>query len=247
MYASGGLFDDDNSNVDPYYGKKREADSKLFALENDFEQWRHLLETTNTAKTAKFSTLTQNVKSQIKEVSKMVKDLKKSIDSASGLNSNESQKRRSDVGDISKRVSSMKQMMTSEKTKEKVANDRRELLNSNAAKRSPWDRDEEVSNEVTLTNFRSNQEMIHREQDEVLDDMLGSLKRLGMMGNVIEVELEEQNELLDEIDDDMDHAQSRLDAMTAKLDKILGHSDGKKWCIIMVLVITLGIMIYFMF
>ena len=78
----------------------------------------------------KFSTLTQNVKSQIKDVSKMVKDLKKSIDSASGLNSNESQKRRSDVGDISKRVSSMKQMMTSEKTKEKVANDRRELLNS---------------------------------------------------------------------------------------------------------------------
>lgn len=53
----------------------------------------------------------------------------------------------------------------------------------NAAKRSPWDRDEEVSNEVTLANFRSNQEvsiifyelslliceMIHREQDEVLD------------------------------------------------------------------------------
>jgi len=246
MYANSNLFDDDTSNIDPYYGRKREADSKLFALENDFEQWRHLLETTNTAKTANFSSLTSKVKGQIKEVSKMVKELKKSVDSAS-LSNTDATKRRSDVGDISKRVSSMKSMMTSEKTKEKVANDRRELLNSNAAKRSPWERDDTVDNEVTLANFRQNQEMVHKEQDEALDDMLGSLKRLGMMGDVIQQTIEEDIELLEEMDEDMDHAQNRLDVMSAKLDKILGHSDGKKWCIIMVLVITLGVMIYFMF
>merc|ERR1719384_190626 len=104
----------------------------------------------------------------------------------------------------------MKSVMTSKQTKEKVEKDRRDLLASNNAKRNPWDNVEERENEITLNQYKSSQQQMHREQDEVLDDMLGSLKRLGVMGDVIEKELDEHNDLLDDVEEDLDHAQDRL-------------------------------------
>merc|ERR1719376_691096 len=67
--------DDHPLKSDPYEVQKRTTESELFHLQNDFETWQTLLETTNTAKTNKFNTVTQSVKRQMKTVQKSLKEL----------------------------------------------------------------------------------------------------------------------------------------------------------------------------
>merc|ERR1719356_632041 len=91
-------------------------------------------------------------------------------------------------------------------------------------------------NENTLTYAKQAVEEQHKEQDEILDDMSKCLQRINVINGVMSTELEHHNQLLDEVEEEMDIAQDKLTAMTERLDKILGHSDKNKICLIVILV-----------
>merc|ERR1719483_98067 len=245
--------DDHPLKSDPYEVQKRTTESELFHLQNDFETWQTLLETTNTAKSNKFNTVTQSVKRQMKTVQKSLKELDelntKRNDRISNLSEEDIEQRKKYITDTQALLQNMKDKIRSPRTKLKVEKNRQELLNErNSAFRSAISSDaDERNGERRLRDYEQSQQMVHKEQDDILEDMLSSIQKLGMMGDVISHELHEQNELIDEIDDDMDAAQDRLTRMTLRLDRILGHSDSKKWCLIIALSIVLMIMIYFMF
>lgn len=236
---------------DPYDVQKREIEGELFHLSNDFESWQTLLETTNTAKTKKFNTVTQSVKKQLKTVQRSLKDLAdlaKRNDRISKLSDEDLKRRDEYVTETQQQLQSMKDKIRSPRTKMKVEKDRQELLNErNKAFHSAISSDGDENDERSLRDFQSSQQMVYKEQDDILEDMLSSIQKLGMMGDVISHELHEQNELMDEIDEDMDAAQDRLTRMSFRLDRVLGHSDSKKWCLIMCLSIILFILIYLMF
>ena len=94
-------------------------------------------------------------------------------------------------------------------------------------------------------NYAQQQEMEIKVQDGILDEMTEGLKRLGVIGDTIKVELEEQDEMLEAVDTQMDEAKNRLDGLMIKIDKILGHSNKKRICVIIFLLILLIILVYF--
>jgi len=102
-------------------------------------------------------------------------------------------------------------------------------------------------NDQEILNDRQTQmQKIRDEQEEILGDMLSVLKVLGVQGHAITGELQEQNEMLKEIGGEMDNVQGRITQLAHKLDALIGHSESKKYCIIIVLVVVLMVMIYFM-
>jgi len=247
--------DDHPLKADPFMILKREVDEHLERLQTDFEKWKHLLENTNTAETADFSSLTQSIKSQrhrikegLKEMAEEVKKIRNNPTMYSHISQDNLSKREQYVQHNLRHISSIKENISCKKTREKVKRDKAEYLNSK--KRSPRtfnDIEEQRETHRNVTNFRQDVQLIERQQDDILDDMTDVLKRLNIMGETIGDELEEQNEMLQGVEDDLDDAQDRLTRMTNKLETLLGHSDGKKIGLIVMLVIILCVMMYFMF
>merc|ERR1712173_165421 len=100
-------------------------------------------------------------------------------------------------------------------------------------------------NDAMIATYRQQQELEINQQDEILDEMSEGLKRLGLIGDTIQVELKEQETMLDEVDEQMDEAKVRLIVLTAKVDKILGRSDKKRLGLICMLVLILVLLVYF--
>jgi len=115
----------------------------------------------------------------------------------------------------------------------------------------PEESQKELASRVANDEFISNRmEVVQtevKEQDAILDDMLSTLKRLGVHGDTINLELDEQNTMLNEVNDEMDTVMGRIKHLTDKLDRLMNFSMGKKVVIIVLLLIILVVMIYFMF
>merc|ERR1740129_1870866 len=122
--------DDHPLKSDPYEVQKRTTESELFHLQNDFETWQTLLETTNTAKTNKFNTVTQSVKRQLKTVQRSLKELadidSKRNDQISNLSESEKNKREKFTTEIQTHLQTIKDKIRSPRTKLKVEKDRQE-------------------------------------------------------------------------------------------------------------------------
>lgn len=91
------------------------------------------------------------------------------------------------------------------------------------------------------------QELIMKEQDDVLDDISDELKTIKHIAISIGDEMDEHNVLLDDLKDNIDNTNSRVNAANKKIDLISKISENKYSCIIICLIIILIIMsiIYF--
>lgn len=102
-------------------------------------------------------------------------------------------------------------------------------------------------NQEFINNQVEQAQVERKDQDEYLDDMLHTIKRLGVHGREIDIELKEQNKMLDEVNEEMDTAMARLNRLSKGVDKLLKGSTTKKIAVIIILLIILVLLIYFMF
>uniref|UniRef100_A0A7S4IM31 t-SNARE coiled-coil homology domain-containing protein n=1 Tax=Odontella aurita TaxID=265563 RepID=A0A7S4IM31_9STRA len=90
-----------------------------------------------------------------------------------------------------------------------------------------------------------NQRLQMKRQDEGLEMLGQSADRLGQLSMNIHEELGQQNKLLDEMEDDLDQATTRLDFVTQKTRELVQRSGGKKnFLIIVGLTIVVIILIF---
>merc|ERR1719192_2005855 len=132
--------------------------------------------------------------------------------------------------------------MKSPSTRDKLDRDKREI-----EARQGGMEEEFKSNDQMISSYRQQQKMEIHAQDEILDEMTEGLKRLGLIGDTIQVELKEQEGMLNEVDEQMDEAKDRLTVLTAKVDKILGQSQKKRMGLICFLMMILILLLYFSF
>mmetsp|Transcript_49358 Transcript_49358/g.44173 ORF Transcript_49358/g.44173 Transcript_49358/m.44173 type:complete len:107 (-) Transcript_49358:129-449(-) len=85
-----------------------------------------------------------------------------------------------------------------------------------------------------------------KDQDEIVEDMLTTIKRLNVHADDINVHIEEDNKILDELYNDMEIQENRIQKGILKLDKLL-NTKSKKYAIIIILLIVLFVLMYFMF
>merc|ERR1712060_769392 len=136
-----------------------------------------------------------------------------------------------------------RQVMKSPQTREKLERDKRAV-----EERLLGNDDPVIESRSSLVgHYHQQQEMEVKVQDEILDEMTEGLKRLGMIGDTIKVELEEQDQMLHNVDTQMDEAKNRLDVLMVKIDKILGHSNKKRIGVIILLLLVLLLLVYFSF
>merc|ERR1712228_729180 len=142
-------------------------------------------------------------------------------------------------------ISDCRNKMQSETTRD-IINQHKKEYEANKIE-SPQQRLSRIQNDEHINYHNQEQQQEMKQQDVILDDMHQTLKRLGVHANTINVEIESQTKLLDEVDEEMTITGDRLTRLTQKLDQLLGNSNSKKICLIVLLVVILVVMIYFMF
>lgn len=85
-------------------------------------------------------------------------------------------------------------------------------------------------------------------QDVAIDSLGVAVDRLGQMGKEVNLELKEQNLLLQGLDDDLDEAGNRMNAVMGSLAKLLKTKDGCMiWTIVLlflILVLLIALVIW---
>mmetsp|Transcript_62457 Transcript_62457/g.99293 ORF Transcript_62457/g.99293 Transcript_62457/m.99293 type:complete len:251 (+) Transcript_62457:30-782(+) len=237
---------------DPYYTVKLEIQRDVEAFTSDFDEWHDMLENSNTWQNREFKDLTDALKQQYKSINKKLKEVSKTIAAVesdrtnyASISTQELQDRKSFIGDMKTTINDYRGKMQSEKTRDILNQHKREYEQSKVE--TAQQRFSRIRNDEFIADHSQVQQQEEKQQDEILDDMKQTLKRLGVHANTINVELESQSKLLDEVDEEMDITKDRLTRLTQKLDALMGNSNTKKILLIVILVIILVVLIYFMF
>jgi len=237
---------------DPFYVVKEKVQELTTTLSTDFDRWKELLETTNTASHKDFAPLTQSVKVTLKKLNIDLNDLAQTIEIVSAnrqrfkdIDDKELDSRKRFVNDTKSTVQEYEDTLGSVRTKSKLERDSREQLyaKENSQRKSAKEREREREGNDFVDAKAQSQQQVERQQDEVLDDMTHALDRLGAMAGTIKTTLGEQNEMLKEFDNEMDRTQGAMGKVMRKIDKLLGQSDSGRLCCIFFLFVIVCVLI----
>lgn len=95
-----------------------------------------------------------------------------------------------------------------------------------------------MANSDYLKDQSQQQATIRRDQDQTLDKMGNALDRLNEMAVTIDTELREQDKILEDIDNEIDVAQGKMDQAIKQVEKLLKTKDKCQLATIAGLVIT---------
>jgi len=91
-----------------------------------------------------------------------------------------------------------------------------------------------------LNNEKQRQQQIIKQQDQDLDHLGHAVDKLHNIGKEINTEIKEQQILLDNLDNEINDASSRMDTVMAALQKLLKTKDSCQiWTIVILAVILL--------
>ena len=92
------------------------------------------------------------------------------------------------------------------------------------------------------------QQVMLRQQDAVLDDVIQATKQLGQMGETIGQELGQQSNLISEVTNDVDETNNKILIAKQRLDKMLAaQSEQRLMCLVCMLIgvfVTLCIIVF---
>ena len=161
--------------------------------------------------------------------------------------------RRSFISRTRASVKSMKDSLSTKLIRGKDETNIRQALLSNGPNRphdkyTRLDQEMERSNQRYVEDTHQQQQLIIRTQDDSMDLISKSVGSLKNMSQQIGNELDEQNVMLDDFHQEMDHTESRMDVTMKKMAKVMHMSNDKRqWCAIFVLLGILLVIIIFFF
>eukprot|EP01006_Ploeotia_vitrea_P046495 TRINITY_DN67030_c3_g1_i1.p1 TRINITY_DN67030_c3_g1~~TRINITY_DN67030_c3_g1_i1.p1 ORF type:complete len:174 (+),score=72.99 TRINITY_DN67030_c3_g1_i1:33-524(+) len=111
-----------------------------------------------------------------------------------------------------------------------------------------WRRRDEEDGEAYVESKRQEQELLFERQEVLLGDMEECVERLMTMGNAIGDELDLQAEMLDEVEEEVQDADTRMQMNLRRIDKMLSKSGWSKLqiivCLMFVIIFLLFLVIY---
>lgn len=247
---------------DPFYEVKDKVKALYSQLSSNYDSWKDMLENSNTANNIGFSDLTSSVKMSVSSIEVDLRDLQQTIAIVDAnrsrfrqIDDEELNSRRKFVNDTNAAVISIKEDLSSKRTREKIEQDKSGGNRNYSTRRQQrpdlFSGEGEVSkdNASYMQGVGQQQEMMIRQQDNVLDDMTSALTRLGDVAGNINKELIVQEEMINELDVELEHAQGTMDVVMKKMNKLLGRSDKGRYCclfwLIVIIVVLMVILIYF--
>jgi len=85
-----------------------------------------------------------------------------------------------------------------------------------------------------------------KDQDLSLDQLGDAVHRIGTIALELGSEISSQNKMIDDLEEDMDHAQTSIDLVTAKTKDLVKKSGGCQWFILIVFLVLVLITLTFL-
>lgn len=105
-----------------------------------------------------------------------------------------------------------------------------------------------VSRDAEAGGGMAQQQLVLKEQDMVLDEVIQATKRLGEMGATIGDELSQQSRLIDEVKSDVDDTNAKLRLAQDKVEALLGsQSESRLMCLVCMLLGVFATLTMFVF
>eukprot|EP00742_Colponemidia_sp_Colp-10_P002465 GILJ01002627.1.p1 GENE.GILJ01002627.1~~GILJ01002627.1.p1 ORF type:complete len:273 (+),score=54.41 GILJ01002627.1:74-820(+) len=235
---------------DPFVSFRDDVESSMKRLTASFEQWKELLQNTNTAKDYEFNAKNEELQEDIKDIEADLAALNDAVVAAERdrarfkLDSAELDNRRGFVANSRQIVRNIKETLSSPTTLAKIEKDKREqLLQRSKPVDSKISRAKsaiEESNEHYMRSQQQQQELLVHQQDQTLDVLAQSADRLIETSKAINVELDVHRRMIDDLSTDVDRAADNLNFVMKKVTKLLGTSDkGKIWTIFFLIVVMI--------
>jgi hypothetical protein len=85
-----------------------------------------------------------------------------------------------------------------------------------------------------------------KDQDSSLDQLGDAVHRIGAIALEIGSEITSQNQMIDDLEQDVDHAQSSIDLVTAKTKDLVKKSGGCQWFLLIVFLVFVLVCLVFL-
>ena len=100
----------------------------------------------------------------------------------------------------------------------------------------------EAANADALAQHGQQQQLQLEEQEEVLDDLHGAVRRLKSMGSQMNEELTTQNRMIGALEEQMDHVSGTMGMLRSKMAQMARSEDRGKYCAILLLTLLLVVL-----
>lgn len=243
---------------DPFGILKDSIQDSMKVLMSDFDRWKEVLQTSNTANHKEFPTLQKKVEDGLNKIDatlekgfKILGAIKKDRTRFAHIDDRELVSRETFLNEMDVIVKDTRQSLTSSRTQEKIESDRKKAdEKKKQAKESKFaglEREAQRQNQGFIDDQHSQIQLAHKEQDEVLENMSSVLKSIGVMADEMKVELEDQNQLLTQVNNQADEVNDKAQIVINRLQQLLNTNDKGKLCAIGVLLIILIALIVVVF
>mmetsp|Transcript_19327 Transcript_19327/g.48856 ORF Transcript_19327/g.48856 Transcript_19327/m.48856 type:complete len:261 (+) Transcript_19327:326-1108(+) len=237
---------------DPFYAFRDELQQHVEHASSRFATWKDLLESTDTSSNQEFrresaalSKELANLQSNVGDLEQVLQRVQTHRSNFAHISDDELLKRQAFIREMKNEVSSMKAAMSSPQTQGKIDQDKKASLLRRSQQHA---RDERVvppsaTNASFIEHQQQEQQLIIRQQDDHLDELSNGASRLNHLALTIGDEIEQQNSMLDELQDGIEHTASRMEQVLGRMDKMLKSNSRCQTNTILVLMAVLFILI----
>ncbi|CAJ1964101.1 unnamed protein product [Sphenostylis stenocarpa] len=243
------------SAQDPFYVVKAEIQESIDNLQSTFHQWE------NTSNAAEQGRLRKEVRAGCESIEWQVDELDKAIAVASrdpswyGIDAVELESRRTWTNGARSQVDTMKKALEAGKSSSttghaSVNGMRQELMRlPNSHQSDTYNQYTGRDNDDFIQSESDRQMLLIKKQDEELDELSESVRRIGGVGLTIHDELTSQDKILEELGSEMESTTNRLDFVQKKVGMVMKKASTKGQimmiCGLLALFIFLFILVFF--
>ncbi|KAG3113431.1 hypothetical protein PI124_g10883 [Phytophthora idaei] len=237
---------------DPFYVFKDELESKVSAVNQKHAKWRAILDAKDSPATKELPALTHQIEGAVATAEKSVKFLEETIVMVEAnrakfehIDAAEIASRKAFVAATRKELQAVSAEISTDAVKARIRKEERKLMQparSSSSFRSNLTGQER--NEQFLEDEAQRQQQIMQEQDMSLAELQTDITRLHGVTVEISSEVKHQNKMLDDLTDDVEEAQERMDFVMGRLSKLLKTKDKCQLGLILFLVAVLVVMVF---
>jgi len=248
----------DKRMQDPFYVVKEEVDQSMQGITALYEQWRTLLNETNTYLNDEFKWTFDELKKGVKDIEVDLQELERTVAivesnrSKFKIEETEIISRKGFIESIKQRVNVIKDDLYSPRTRGKIDKDQRDQLQQKKVvqtdKYAKLHNALEEDNDNFISSQQQKQQLIMGKLDnkyEVLHEAVGTLHQMGIQ---IDQTLDEQSKMITEIDEEVDKLDTGIKGAIQRVNKLIDSTkDSTQWCIIAFLAIILVVLLVLVF
>lgn len=229
-------------NIDPFNTVKKEVESSIVNLKSNYDQWLRLNSggsSTSQSSKRELNQLELNMTELIENIDMDIVDLEQTIQIVEtnqqkfNISQSEIQKRKQFVSYARNTIMNIQQIIEKPKKKQQSFTD--PLTSSSYSNNN---------NNNRIDNEHRHQQLLLQEQNEALDDVLGTVYNMKEVARVMNHELDDQQGLLQELEEDVDNTSSHLSSARRRLDKIVDSNDYSSCTLLCIIILLFMIFLF---